>query len=797
MLAFGFAQPWMLWGLIAAAIPVIIHLFFRRRYQVTPWGAMQFLLAASKKHARRLKWEQWLLLCVRTLAIALLVLAFARPSGQELTTFFPEAIPRQRVLIFDTTLSMGGRTGDMTPFVRAQTIANQIVQSCQPGDACQLVRTAGLPRVLIRQQGFLRDAVTGEIDRLSVVEEPGSWEQVLEEAVGLLDGAPQFQQKEVYLLSDFQQSNWKMSNDNGAELRRNLYQKLTERADVHCIDVGPEPSRVANVSITQCTSTDELATSEQPSRWLVTVKNWGDAPAQAVGVDFFVGGQLVDTKPLQIAAGAEATVEFQHQLIQPGYNVVEARLADDALVADNRRWRVVNYREELPILLINGKASGEKKQQATYFAELALAPSFDGPAVSSKDWIQPHVIRDGELTATDLGRYACIVVCNVATFTEREADILQQYVASGRGLIVTLGDQVQPETYNEILYREGQGILPAKLGNRHGEIGENPTMFAFDPVNYEHPLLKAFAGNPDAGLETSRVSMFYQLESPLPSAVRIALKYETGDPAIVESRRGRGTVLLVTTSVDRQWGTWVLWPSFPPLLNEMVRYVVIGNDNQLHVSVGEPLIWPMFQLGSTNTPITIQRPDNTTETLTPQKQEEPANNTAAKPDDDAGNVDDIPNSLVYEKTDKSGVYELRGATSDGEPIFFAVHPPAAESDLTYLDERTLQKEIFADLPVKYQTDFQQSERSFAAVSSPPAALPKVLLWLVLLCLIAEPVLAWRFQHGVALLLCLLTGGLVIVLWKSAIIGFWTVLLLGMVILGSAAAYLIRMTSMRR
>src|SRR5690606_14917514 len=133
-------------------------------------------------------------------------------------------------------------------------------------------------------------------------------------------------------------------------------------------------------------------------------------PADAVVIDFLVNGRLTDTKTLQLSAGREAAVEFQHQFAKPGSQIVEVRLADDPLPADNRRWNIVHCRDELPVLLVNGKISGERKDQATYFAHLALAPQFGGTAASGREWIQPDVIRDGELTATDLSRYPCIVV---------------------------------------------------------------------------------------------------------------------------------------------------------------------------------------------------------------------------------------------------------------------------------------------------------------------------------------------------------------------------------------------------
>src|SRR5687768_127527 len=71
---------WMLlWGL-AAALPILIHLWSRRRYREVTWAAMQFLLAAMRKNSRRILLEQWLLLAVRTLILLLLALALADPA---------------------------------------------------------------------------------------------------------------------------------------------------------------------------------------------------------------------------------------------------------------------------------------------------------------------------------------------------------------------------------------------------------------------------------------------------------------------------------------------------------------------------------------------------------------------------------------------------------------------------------------------------------------------------------------------------------------------------------------------
>ena len=61
----GFLAPWMLFGAIAAAIPIILHFFYRSRFRDVPWAAMKFLLAAIEQTSRRLKFQELLLLLLR------------------------------------------------------------------------------------------------------------------------------------------------------------------------------------------------------------------------------------------------------------------------------------------------------------------------------------------------------------------------------------------------------------------------------------------------------------------------------------------------------------------------------------------------------------------------------------------------------------------------------------------------------------------------------------------------------------------------------------------------------------
>jgi len=62
--AFGFTSLPMLGWMAAAAAPILIHLWSRRKYREMTWAAMEYLLAALKRKQRRMQFEQWLLLPV-------------------------------------------------------------------------------------------------------------------------------------------------------------------------------------------------------------------------------------------------------------------------------------------------------------------------------------------------------------------------------------------------------------------------------------------------------------------------------------------------------------------------------------------------------------------------------------------------------------------------------------------------------------------------------------------------------------------------------------------------------------
>jgi hypothetical protein len=730
LLAFGFASPWLLMGLLAAGVPVLIHLLHKRKFIETEWAAMKFLLAATKKYSRRVRFEQLLILLVRCLILLLLAVAFSRPYWSVKGAFYETAAPVHRILVIDTSFSMRWENDDRELFATAKEMAQALVSDSQTGDAFQLIQiSSASPQTLIsrpsRQQAYVLD----EINRLQPTAEYGDVTQALQSALEFLGQAQELAQKEVIVISDFQAESWAPLEGEAGDARvLSLLDAISKKASLVLKDVGQadEP----NLAIVDFNSPSVFATLNQPVRLSVTLHNFSALNREGVNLQLFVDGQLVNQKPVNLPANTDTHAEFTHQFTQVGDHRLEARITDDRLPLDNRRSKVMPVKKEINVLLVNGRQSGEAMGRATDYLELALSPS-----LREQPWqgvIKPHVISEGELANTELELYDAVVICDVALFTDHERDLLKGYVKRGGGLILSLGEQVDANNYNQTLFQTGSGLMNVKLLNRRGDARRKSKIFEFDPLKYQHPVVEIFKGNPDAGLETTQIYEYFETEIPPDSQTRLALNFDTGEPAVIESTLGRGKILLITTSLDRRWGSWAVWPSFPPMMNEFVLDVATGKWSRRESLVGQPLE-------------ILAREDQlalTPRMLAPDGEEYPLRSVLDRNSE--------ARTIAFDQTQLPGIYQLDWGVSTAEKMLFAVNVSPLESDLAHIGPQVIPPHYFrrpdsatspaAELPTERTTQ---------------AGLAENLLLTVLALIVVEQLLLWRFSVGAIIFLAVM------------------------------------------
>ena len=635
LFAFGITSLPMLGWLAAAAAPILIHLWSRRRYREMSWAAMEFLLAAIRRHTRRLLFEQWILLLIRTLIIVLLVLAAAQPFWESPAFIFSGGGKTHRVLVLDGSFSMAYKPTEQSRFDRAKELVRQIVEESRQGDGFSLVMMTAPPKVLVAAPAVERSEILRELadlpppcatsDLPATVAAVG---QVLETAAR---ENPRLAQHEVYFITDLQRVGWspQLKGQALAEFRR-ASAALGEKAALVVIDVG-QPT-ADNLAVTGLRSLDAVAVVNREVHFEATVHNFGRQSKSRQAVELWIDGRRMEQKSVDVPAGGDATAAFAYRFETPGDHAVEVRAPGDALEVDNARYLSLAVRQAIRVLCIDGRPSGEPFRGAADYVAAALSPAEQG---ADRSPIQEETATESALTERDLTHYDCLFLCNVGQFTANEAKLLEAYLQNGGNVVFFLGDQVLPDRYNRELGadasatgksekgragegkfspepratagsvgqgRAGERLLPARIGSLVKRTAR------LDALGFRHPILKAFRGRGEAALLTTPVFQYYKLELPKDSAARTVLALDNGDPLMVEEATGGGRVVLVGTSAEVAWSGLPLWPSFVPLVQEMVSYCMAGVAKQRNLTVGEPIA-VTAPATAADAAVTVQTPD--------------------------------------------------------------------------------------------------------------------------------------------------------------------------------------------
>ena len=198
-----FLAPTLLLGTLAASIPVILHLFDRSRYKTVPWAAMKFLLTAVEQTSRRLKFQELLLLILRTAILLLLALALARPSFRGAGGDAVDA-----VLVIDTSLSMQAKAGaGVTAFDRAKTAALAVLAHLPANSTVHVLTCSDRADVLGPRNPGRIDLARSLIEGLKPTERGTDFHAGIAEAARILAQGPS-PNKELYLFSDMQRGGW-------------------------------------------------------------------------------------------------------------------------------------------------------------------------------------------------------------------------------------------------------------------------------------------------------------------------------------------------------------------------------------------------------------------------------------------------------------------------------------------------------------------------------------------------------------------------------------------------------------
>ncbi|MBK9519286.1 MAG: VWA domain-containing protein [Anaeromyxobacter sp.] len=577
----GFLNPLLLWGLLAAALPLVVHLFFRRRPRPTPFPALDFVLRARKENAQRLRLKKLLLFTARTLLLAAAALALARPRAEQPASAAatPGGGPLATVLVLDASGSMSYRLGGDTLFSRARQQALDALTSL-PGEAPVSALVCDGRPPAAPAPAFDRVAVRRTLDEAAPAFGHADLTSCVAAAARALAEAKGQEQlgKQIVVVTDLTAAAWRLD----VPPPEVPGPKGPVRPHVEIVDAA-RGADLPNAAVTALGAEPDPAVGPRGYKLTAAVSVTGAEPAKDLALSLRVGGEA---RPairafVDVPANATARKTLSHAFPAGGPATLSAAVPGDALALDDERVLTVTVPREIRALVVDGAPSPVKYRDEAYFVESALG----SPASPVRS-----TLVDGEaLREADLSRFDVVFLLNVRGVAGRTADLVR-FVEGGGGLFLSMGDQVDPDLYA----RELGPLLPlplhvVKTAAERGQAEAQAARLA--RVDEAHPALAVFTGDAREGLQGARFYR-YMLTRPAPKgeAPVVLAAFDDGAPALVEARRGRGRVLLFTSTADRDWNDWPIRTSFLPALQRFAAWLSGGLEERRDVPtvVGTP-----------------------------------------------------------------------------------------------------------------------------------------------------------------------------------------------------------------
>ncbi|MFN7119382.1 MAG: BatA domain-containing protein [Saprospiraceae bacterium] len=441
-----FLFPTFLFALAALAIPVILHLFYFRRFKKVYFTNVRFLREVKEETSARSKLRNILVLIARLLTLTFLVLAFAQP-------FIPQSAEvkqgQKAVSVFvDNSFSMTALSQNAPLLERAKQRAREIVQAYAVDDEFQVLTNDFEGR---HQRMVSREDALNLIEEIKISPATRELSTVLTRQKNALNTSG-VESQTAYIISDFQANVTDLQTFTDTTFEINLVplQAVQER----------------NVGIDSAWFEAPVQMVNQTNDLLVSVRNYSAEDADNVRLTIRYEGQTKPVGTMSIPAGSAVTDTVPITILRTGWHTGELAITDYPVQFDDKYYFAFNVASVVNVLIINEEAPNRYLEAA-----FAGIPNFKATNQLSRN-----------ITYSEFPNYQMIVVNEVNAISSGLAAELRQYVNNGGNVLVFPGRQADLNSYRSFLTAFPANELQA-FENQERNVGSiNTEEFIFRDV---------------------------------------------------------------------------------------------------------------------------------------------------------------------------------------------------------------------------------------------------------------------------------------------------------------------------
>lgn len=522
-LTMQFLYPDMLWGLLALAIPIAVHLFNFRKHKLVYFSNTELLKTIQQENAKTRKLKYLVTLCLRCLFVAALVLAFAfpfRPNEKIETDSDNNLIG----IYLDNSMSMKTQSQRTTLFEDARESARDLVLKLNPSNRYVLMSNSF---EIQNEYPMSQDEMLDQLNRMSQEGRPVAMGEVLERFT-MLRKQHGFATSTLFVYSDFQKNTFDLSTA-GTD------------STVQIIAVPMMPEFQSNVFVDSVWLSSPIMQAGLTNEINVRVANEGGKEVKGLPVSFTIDGHSVASSTVDIDKNGEAEVALQFLVEHDGDQKCTVSLVDHPIIFDDEYHFMLHVKPSLSVVEI-----GEEQS--------SCALLFDEDEQFAYSLMKPSGIDLNVLSKAQF-----VIVNETSELNETMQQTLLDCAADGAS-VVLFPCAANPK--NNCYFYEKSGL-------RIGELDENPT--AAENLAVKHEFFSDMILDLPQNADLPKVGKHIRLQPTVQTDVLLAL--QNGDGVLWSKGMGKGHLFVFSTCLDTVWSDLSDNSLFVPM---MLKMALIG-----------------------------------------------------------------------------------------------------------------------------------------------------------------------------------------------------------------------------
>ncbi len=524
----NFIYPNFLWALFFIAIPIIIHLFYFRRYKTVYFSNTSLLSEVKDERSSRNKLKHLLVLLSRILAIIFLVLAFAQPFFKSSEK---QKIGEKQVSIYiDNSFSMKAEGNGQLLFDEGKNLAQEIINSYSENDKFQIITNdfEGKHQRLVNKteaKSFVKDLKISSSLRTS--------KTVFERQKTI------FKNNElnniVYQISDFQANNVLLKNDTNIQINIVKLQTSEQR----------------NVYIDSVWFTNSFQLKDATNKMVVKFRNESNENTSG-NYQLILNEQAKTIGEYKIDKNSFSLDTLTFKIADVAWNSGKIQISDYPITYDDTYFYSFFVEDKVNVLNITEDDKDNVFQAV--FKEIKN--------------VNYQAVKFTKLDYNKLAEQHFIILDKLKTLPTGLSQSLKKYVENGGSVFIVPNKQIAVESYNVLLSGLKIGIFSS----------ENNSKRAVTNLNLKHYILNDLFENTPRDIKLPNTSKHYLLKTKVNSQEEKILSFSNKDSYLSSFTVSSGNVFLLSAPIDKTFSDFTSNALFAPIVYKMAVFGV-NNTN--------------------------------------------------------------------------------------------------------------------------------------------------------------------------------------------------------------------------